>query len=95
MAVGFFAPLRDELTVRTPGETPIRVWVGSVTSLQQQMVSPTTAPLYRVVTGRDTQVEFGANIATSSGTSSMGGLRSLVMTRGLPAAGRIETDLRS
>jgi hypothetical protein len=107
LAVGYFAPLRDQLTVRTPGEQPVRVWVGSVAGLQQTVSSgtfgplsgtlgapagaPTAGPLYRVITGRDTQVEFGSNAATSNNG---GGLRSLVMTRTLPAAGRIETDLR-
>ena len=42
MAVGFFAPLRDQLTVRTPGETPVRVRVGSVSSLQQMVASGAT-----------------------------------------------------
>jgi hypothetical protein len=48
----------------------------------------TTDSPYRVITGRDTQIEF---VSTFAG---QGGLRSLVMSRTLPSIGRVETDLR-
>jgi hypothetical protein len=102
IAIGFFAPLRDQLSVRASGEVPVRVWAGSLSTLQQSIASGISGattfggPLpgvgtdspYRVITGRDTQIEFVSSLA------SQGGLRSLVMNRTLPSLGRIETDLR-
>ena len=103
VAVGFFAPLRDRLTVRSSGELPVRVWMGSTPNLQQAASSSVGSPFaqtfgmpiptatpdapYRVVTGRDTQIEFGPM------ASAQNGLRSVVFSRALPAMGRIETDL--
>jgi hypothetical protein len=108
MAVGFFAPLRDRLSVRIAGEVPVRVSVGPSTSgsLSQAAAlalgnagvvsaaysgrSGFALPGYRVVTGRDTQVEYTSNATLDNG------LRSMVLSRGLPRGsfGQLEADLR-
>jgi len=97
LAVGFFAPLRDQLSVRVDGEVPVRV-----ATLNQQGSSPfgtsfagggnrvgPMLPGFRVISGRDTQVDF------TSRATLQNGLRSLVLSRALPrsALGRLETDL--
>jgi hypothetical protein len=110
MAVGFFAPLHDQLSVRIAGEVPVRVSVGPSTTgtLSQAAAfalgnagivsgagsysgrSAAALPGYMVVTGRETQVEY-----TSSATLD-NGLRSLVLSRGIPrdSFGKLEADLR-
>jgi hypothetical protein len=106
VAVGFFAPLRDRLTVRSAAELPIRVWTGSTsgasgsqavaTGLTAAFGSSFGAPLtdagidppYRVMTGRDTKVEFSPAAINQSG------LRTVIFSRSLATAGRLEADLR-
>jgi hypothetical protein len=103
VALGFFAPLRDRLSVQSADELPVRVWSSGVAALQQtypgsfsgslsgMFGSPTsdiaTEPPYRVISGRDTRVEFAPNAGTQ------GGLRSMVFTRSLPGIGHLEADL--
>jgi hypothetical protein len=109
MAVGFFAPLHDQLSVRISGEVPVRVSVGPSTTgaLSQAaafalgnagLVSATGSyssrstaalPGYKVVTGRDTLVEYTSNATLDNG------LRSMVLSRALPrdSFGKLETDL--
>jgi hypothetical protein len=112
MAVGFFAPLHDQLSVHIAGEVPVRVSLGpSTTGTLSQAAAfalgntgivsagvgsysgrsaAAALPGYKVVTGRDTQVEY-----TSTATLD-NGLRSLVLSRGMPRGsfGKLEADLR-
>jgi hypothetical protein len=97
LAVGFFAPLHDRLSVHVSGEVPVRV-----ASANQMgggglgMAFPSSVarggpmlPGFRVVTGRDTQVEFTTNATMQNG------LRSLVLSRTLSRGefGQLESDL--
>ena len=104
IAVGFFAPLHDQLTVRLPADVPVRVALGTdnqyvqlsgfqnTTGVRTISVSGqgfTYGPPFTIVNGRETQVDFAANQYTQNG------LRSLVFNRALPrgAIGQIENDL--
>lgn len=103
VALGFFAPLRDRLSVASTDELPVRVWSSGVAALQQAYPTGLGAPLstmvgsptsdiaseppYRVISGRETRVEFTPN------AGAQGGLRSMVFTRSLPGVGHLEADL--
>jgi hypothetical protein len=110
MAVGFFAPLHDQLSVHISGEVPVRVSVGPSTTgaLSQAAAfalgnagvvsagaaysgrSAAALPGYKVVTGRDTEVDYTSNATLDNG------LRSLVLSRAIPrdSFGQLEADLR-
>jgi hypothetical protein len=97
LAVGFFAPLHDQLSVHVSGEVPVRVATASEMSGSPLGVGPSSPsgrggpvlPGFRVVTGRDTQVDFTSNATVH------GGLRSLVLSRTLSRGefGQLESDL--
>ncbi len=98
LAVGFFAPLRDRLSVQVNGEVPVRVasanqMGGSALGMGFSGSSARGGPLlpgFRVVSGRDTQVDFTSNATMQNG------LRSLVLSRTLSRGefGQLASDLR-
>jgi hypothetical protein len=98
LAVGFFAPLHDQLSVHVAGEVPVRVatanQMGGGSSLALGVGAPgrgaPVLPGFRVISGRDTQVDF------TSAATAQNGLRSLVLSRTLPRAefGQLQSELR-
>jgi hypothetical protein len=100
LAIGFFAPLHDRLSVHVNGELPVRVATANQmggSALGLGLPGSATrgggAPMlpgFRVVSGRDTQVDFTSNATMQTG------LRSLVLSRTLTRAefGQLQTDLR-
>jgi hypothetical protein len=103
MAVGFFAPLHDQLSVHIAGEVPVRVPFGqfggsalsqaSAFALGTFTTSARTGaalPGYRIITGRETQVDYLSNATLNDG------LRSMVLSRGLPRGsfGQFDANLQ-
>ena len=98
LAVGFFAPLHDQLSVHMSGEVPVRVATASQigsSPLAMGLSGPPSRggpvlPGFRVISGRDTQVDFTSNATVQNG------LRSLVLSRTLSRGefGQLESDLR-
>lgn len=91
LALGVFAPTRQEIELRLPGDVPVQVSGGG----PQGPVGPfgpvgpgsfPTDPPYRVLTGRDTRVRFNGG---------EWGMRAVQFERPLgPEVGRIEANLR-
>lgn len=86
MMAGFFAPTRSALTVDVPGDNPVQTNAGHQPYSRYGGSVPGSAePPFRVISGRDTRVEF---------SSGQWGMRSVALTRRLDDIGTIAASLR-
>lgn len=86
MMAGFFAPTRSTLAVDVPGDDPVQTNAGyQPYSRYGGSAAGSTEPPIRVISGRDTRVEF---------SSGQWGMRSVALSRWLDDVGGITANLR-